>query len=537
MAAAAQNTNNLTIRSILHAKKLTGPNLTNWYQNLRIFLRSENKLAHLEQPLIHLLVPVASQVARDANALFNAQNEVACLMLGNMSPDNCHFAPTITKGIVLISRLVDNGYIHTFTNYGIYVSKDNVFYFNAIPHDGIYGIDMHNLYSDASSIYNVSNIRSKHELDSSYLWHYRLGRINKKCMDKLQRDGILQPTHDESLKNGYALESAGRILNMVPTKKVDRTPYKIWHGKAPKLSYLKVWGCEAHVKRDTLDKLDSNSIKCIFIGYPKETIGYYFYNLLRNKIFVAQSVEFFENSLTLEEASGNHKMLEASGSDVGLELFQKDDTRPFENTSTRHDVTPSISDSNRSTLFVDPRSPASPTCSYISKMGNFKRGSTPMQEKPDYRKSQGAQTPSEDNVFVLNGGAVDWKSANQRTTTMSSTEAKYIAADKASMEAVWMRKFIDELGDVMPSNKRHMEMLCGNAHAIAIANDTRIMRGARHYQRKYHYVHKVIQAGEIVLKKVHTYDNLADPFTKPMPYNNHFGHAMGIGVCPASSLM
>ncbi|GJR79086.1 retrotransposon protein, putative, ty1-copia subclass [Tanacetum coccineum] len=29
----------------------------------------------------------------------------------------------------------------------------------------------------------------------------------------------------------YALESVIRILNMVPTKKVDKTPYEIWHGK------------------------------------------------------------------------------------------------------------------------------------------------------------------------------------------------------------------------------------------------------------------------------------------------------------------
>ncbi|GJW15381.1 retrotransposon protein, putative, ty1-copia subclass, partial [Tanacetum coccineum] len=39
-------------------------------------------------------------------------------------------------------------------------------------------------------------------------------------------------------------------------------------------------------------------------------------------------------------------------------------------------------------------------------------------------------------VFVLNGGAVDWKSAKQSTTAMSSTEAKYIAAAEALMEAV-----------------------------------------------------------------------------------------------------
>ncbi|GKE64748.1 hypothetical protein Tco_1518909 [Tanacetum coccineum] len=44
---------------------------------------------------------------------------------------------------------------------------------------------------------------------------------------------------------GYALESAVRILNMVSTKKVKSTPYEIWHGKAPKLSYLRVSSCES----------------------------------------------------------------------------------------------------------------------------------------------------------------------------------------------------------------------------------------------------------------------------------------------------
>nr|GFC84789.1 hypothetical protein [Tanacetum cinerariifolium] len=55
----------------------------------------------------------------------------------------------------------------------------------------------------------------------------------------------------------YALESAVRILNMVPTKKVDKTLYEIWHGKAPNLSYLKVWGCKAYgdfLERDLISQ-------------------------------------------------------------------------------------------------------------------------------------------------------------------------------------------------------------------------------------------------------------------------------------------
>ncbi|GJY74973.1 hypothetical protein Tco_0479404 [Tanacetum coccineum] len=86
---------------------------------------------------------------------------------------------------------------------------------------------------------------------------------------------------------GYALESAARILNMVPTKKEDKTPYEIWNGKAPNLSYLKVW--------------------C----YPKEMMGHYFYNLYKKKIFVARYAEFFRNNLNLQEASGSHGLLEA----------------------------------------------------------------------------------------------------------------------------------------------------------------------------------------------------------------------------------
>nr|GEX24056.1 hypothetical protein [Tanacetum cinerariifolium] len=88
----------------------------------------------------------------------------------------------------------------------------------------------------------------------------------------------------------YALESAVCILNMVPTKKVDKTPYKLWHGKVSNLSYLKVWGCEAHVKRHTPDKLQQKSVKCILVGYPKETMGYYFYYPPENKIVVDRSV-------------------------------------------------------------------------------------------------------------------------------------------------------------------------------------------------------------------------------------------------------
>ncbi|GJW61916.1 retrotransposon protein, putative, ty1-copia subclass [Tanacetum coccineum] len=125
----------------------------------------------------------------------------------------------------------------------------------------------------------------------------------------------------------YALESVARILNMVPTKKFEKAPYEIWHGQAPKLSYLKVWVCEVLVKRDTLtkpNKLEPRSINCTFVGYPKETMGYSFYYPPENKVFIVRNAEFFENSLITQEAI---RSLE------DLEIIQEEDTQPSIDTS------------------------------------------------------------------------------------------------------------------------------------------------------------------------------------------------------------
>ncbi|GJS50742.1 retrotransposon protein, putative, ty1-copia subclass [Tanacetum coccineum] len=376
--------------------------------------------------------------------------------------NNCHYAPSITRGIISVFRLYDDGFINHFElNNAISVSKNNVVYFSAIPRDGVYEIEMSCSNTNGSYMYVVSNKRAKLNLDSSLLWHCRLGHISKKRIEKLQHDGLLNSTDIESLgkcvscmsrkmakkpyshqverakdllglihtdvcgpfrivsrqganyfvtftddfsrrnqfwktikslrsdrggeymsqefldhlkKHGviahhtppytlqhnrvserrnrtlldmvrsmmsqtthpksfgdYALESVARILNMVPTKKVDKTPYEIWHGQAPKLSYLKVWGCEALVKRDTLtkpDKLEPRSFKCIFVGYPKETMGYSFYNPSENKVFVARNAEFFESNLIDQEASGSLE---------DLEIIQEEDTNPSLDTSLNHE--------------------------------------------------------------------------------------------------------------------------------------------------------------------------------------------------------
>ncbi|KAK1610559.1 hypothetical protein QYE76_034232 [Lolium multiflorum] len=79
-------------------------------------------------------------------------------------------------------------------------------------------------------------------------------------------------------------------------------------------------------------------------------------------------------------------------------------------------------------------------------------------------------------VFILNGAAVSWASSKQCTVAKSSTESEYIAASEASSEAVWMKRFIVELG-VVPSALDPLIIYCDNMGAIANAQSQGHTRG------------------------------------------------------------
>ncbi|GJU77375.1 hypothetical protein Tco_1274445, partial [Tanacetum coccineum] len=65
-------------------------------------------------------------------------------------------------------------------------------------------------------------------------------------------------------------------------------------------------------------------------------------------------------------------------------------------------------------------------------------------------------------VFILNRGAVDWKSSKQSAIAMSATKVEYIAASEAALEAVWIRKFIlglDDANNYVPPSVQKNDMM------------------------------------------------------------------------------
>ena len=54
---------------------------------------------------------------------------------------------------------------------------------------------------------------------------------------------MMSPTDLSFTFWGYALETIAFTLNRVPSKAVEKTPYEMWTGKRPSLSFPKIWGC------------------------------------------------------------------------------------------------------------------------------------------------------------------------------------------------------------------------------------------------------------------------------------------------------
>ena len=63
------------------------------------------------------------------------------------------------------------------------------------------------------------------------------------------------------------------------------------------------------MKSNFTDKLAPKSIKCKFVGYPKETKGYYFYIPNEHKMVVARYATFLESEYIAEKASGSSEPL------------------------------------------------------------------------------------------------------------------------------------------------------------------------------------------------------------------------------------
>ena len=96
---------------------------------------------------------------------------------------------------------------------------------------------------------------------------------------------------------------------------------------------------------------------------------------------------------------------------------------------------------------------------------------------------------------------------------MSTTEAEFIAITEASKELLWMKRFLRELGYEQDSYRLHVD----NQSAIHLGKNSTFHSRSKHIDVRYHWIRDTVEAGELVLEKVHTDDNGTDMMTKVLP--------------------
>ena len=126
--------------------------------------------------------------------------------------------------------------------------------------------------------------------------------------------------------------TAAHLLNKIPSKAVPTTPYEIWTGRKPNLSYVKIWGCPAYVRVAEQNKLMPRGQKFRFVGYPSNSKGYLFYDTEHRNVFVARFGKFLEVEFLSE--GGSHRQVE-------LDEVQPETDEPQEESQVQVDVGPS----------------------------------------------------------------------------------------------------------------------------------------------------------------------------------------------------
>ena len=101
---------------------------------------------------------------------------------------------------------------------------------------------------------------------------------------------------------GEAVLAAIYLKNRSPTTAFpgNKTLYEMWYGKAPDLTNIRVFGCTAYNNVPRLkrkQKMDSESRRCIFLGYAGGHNQYHLYDIESKSLTVGRDVIFDESDV------------------------------------------------------------------------------------------------------------------------------------------------------------------------------------------------------------------------------------------------
>jgi hypothetical protein len=133
---------------------------------------------------------------------------------------------------------------------------------------------------------------------------------------------------------GEAVRTAVDLINLTPLRPLNgEIPDEVWYGK--KASYdLRVFGCGAfvHVPKDERAKVNAKTKECIYLGSPRDELGFILYYPRNKKIVRSRDVVFYEDQMIHDIQSKKPKTIVAHNSRGKIPQLNYDHVQP-----TQHD--------------------------------------------------------------------------------------------------------------------------------------------------------------------------------------------------------
>ncbi|GJX06616.1 retrovirus-related pol polyprotein from transposon TNT 1-94 [Tanacetum coccineum] len=131
----------------------------------------------------------------------------------------------------------------------------------------------------------------------------------------------------------------------------------------------------------------------------------------------------------------------------------------------------------------------------------------------DHAGCQDTRRSTSESAQFLGDKLVSWSSKKHKSTTISTTEAEYIAISGYYAQILWMRSQLTDYSFVF--NK--IPLYCDNSSAIALYYNNVQHSRSKHIDIRHHFIREQVEKGVVELYFMTTDYQLADIFTKALP--------------------
>ena len=119
-------------------------------------------------------------------------------------------------------------------------------------------------------------------------------------------------------------------------------------------------------------------------------------------------------------------------------------------------------------------------------------------------------------IFMMDEGAVSWKSVKKTLTPSSTMEVEYMPCYEATCHTIWLRNFISTL-EVVQSISRPLKLFYDNSAAVYFSRNTRSISRSKHIDVKFFFVKEKVVESLIPFEHTLTTSILANPLTQGLP--------------------